>query len=889
MIQVSIRALSLDSSSLVESSNLVDIDASTANDEQPSLIIKSAKDVRYFDSSYENNSNFTAFIVNVERHVFYRDVYVFVDRLKDLVKEFIDEQRIKKLVSDCFRDSSLIWYSTELIELEKNLLRDAIIDQWSNTLIKRFKQRDATALQALQSKKYTLTNARNERTSRVYVQDIMRHAKAAEFFFDYNQMLMTWNNLDLDFKMQIFESIINITLNFFLDALDSKAIIWQKIIVRRSNHDANNSNDTFTKANRQLSKQNRRQSNDFSQRFVASFDFSSQSSTQSFVSWSQDYTSYQFQNFAYQNQKYQFRQSNNEATSRVVSFVLSQTQSRHSLRIISKNESNSSTSQNSNQDSKQKKKFNSRDKESNDRFQRKSRAYVADEKDENHEWKDSYQYQAEFVEDFASKNQDQDDYYANEDEMNYWNSKYNIEMNVDESFALFISSLNTSQCRRCKSAFSFNNQLHRHLRKASCITSLFRKSFVSSAVHIFIKTSDKSSSKLSSIAINSKSFAIKISSIATTKRNSVASLDISVEIDLSVVESSIDLDSNIDIDYEFKDWTYAKLKVTLSKQIFSKKKCLDIDVDLILINRVFLKRQASDLSIRIMTTSLSIRDLDTTQHKTTKYAIILMYLNDEDNFDRKIRACFHREIHIVDDLKVNILIDIDVIDAENIIIDIESKIARIDNYNVIISIEVCNSQAEIAMQKLVHLRKTIIVSSHSKLTIEIHNFNVSDKDFLFESDEILFLTVYAHMIDISIKAIVMRNDFDQVVQIFRNQRLERLIELEYLNAYLIDQDETNELRELAVRQSKFKHQHKWFDKLIAECATIFVAITIVDNNSSNIKISLQQASCFHDYENASINMSRTSANLSKSVAKKIVLLNDVIIHDFDENAIRSLT
>lgn len=69
-------------------------------------IIKFAKDIEYFDSIYENSSNF--FIVNVERHIFYRNSYVFVDRLKDLTKEFIEEQRIRKLVSNCLRDESLI-------------------------------------------------------------------------------------------------------------------------------------------------------------------------------------------------------------------------------------------------------------------------------------------------------------------------------------------------------------------------------------------------------------------------------------------------------------------------------------------------------------------------------------------------------------------------------------------------------------------------------------------------------------------------------------------------------------------------------------------------------------------------------------------------------------
>lgn len=53
------------------------------------LVIKFAKDIEYFDSIYENFNNFS--IINVERHIFYYNLYVFVDRLKNLTKEFVEE------------------------------------------------------------------------------------------------------------------------------------------------------------------------------------------------------------------------------------------------------------------------------------------------------------------------------------------------------------------------------------------------------------------------------------------------------------------------------------------------------------------------------------------------------------------------------------------------------------------------------------------------------------------------------------------------------------------------------------------------------------------------------------------------------------------------------
>lgn len=51
-------------------------------EENSTLIIKFVKDIEYFDSTHKDVNNFL--IVNVERYIFYCDLYVFVNRLKNL-------------------------------------------------------------------------------------------------------------------------------------------------------------------------------------------------------------------------------------------------------------------------------------------------------------------------------------------------------------------------------------------------------------------------------------------------------------------------------------------------------------------------------------------------------------------------------------------------------------------------------------------------------------------------------------------------------------------------------------------------------------------------------------------------------------------------------------
>ena len=85
----------------------------------------------YFDRDYQNEKEHGATsgqVVNAGKHVYYRDVYVFIDHLKDLAKQH-DGVKIRNVITECLRGSALMWYSIELTELERDLLRDSDLDR----------------------------------------------------------------------------------------------------------------------------------------------------------------------------------------------------------------------------------------------------------------------------------------------------------------------------------------------------------------------------------------------------------------------------------------------------------------------------------------------------------------------------------------------------------------------------------------------------------------------------------------------------------------------------------------------------------------------------------------------------------------------------------------
>ena len=65
------------------------------------------KEVDYFDPEYEKEKNTHSAVINADKYVYYKDVYIFVNRLRDLTTQY-DETIIKKVIVSVLRDSALM-------------------------------------------------------------------------------------------------------------------------------------------------------------------------------------------------------------------------------------------------------------------------------------------------------------------------------------------------------------------------------------------------------------------------------------------------------------------------------------------------------------------------------------------------------------------------------------------------------------------------------------------------------------------------------------------------------------------------------------------------------------------------------------------------------------
>ena len=630
--------------------------------------------------------------------------------------------------------------------------------------------------------------------------------------------------------------------------------IWQKFYTRDKNR--NDRDRRFN--NRQINKFNRQNNNrndhlSFDDVYVFQFQYF-------FANW------YYNSNSIYQNKNFQFRQFFENYAQQRVQFAIVLSIAKQSLFFKIENESNS------NQNSKQKNKSNV------EKFQKfdKIKIFLIDENDENVEFEIFFQ---------KNQNDDSNNYFASSKKKIYYElSSYN-ESNDKNDIVYFISSkISISKyfyCRKCDEIFSFNNKLHQYIRKLCTIDrknfSLLMQRLTNVIVEFFKK-----------IEINSST------NVLITKSNLKEKIFANF---FSIIFSNVDFNKNIDIDYKFRKWKYVRVFATLLFIIESKHTCFDTNVNIIFVNREFFKKQTSNISIRIITISISIRDFDTTQHWFNDYVIIFIYFSNKKN-EIVIKIMNTREIHLIDNLKINMFIENDFMKSKKIDINVTKKIVYIDNYDVIVALNV--KIFRIIVHISIHARKTIIVFSHIEIVLSIYFIIIfANKNFLFESKN-FNLSFYVHLTNVEFKNIIVKNDNNKFFHISRNCRVKRIIELNFSNIYMITIDDENDVVEFTIKKSFTKHKINWFKRVIVVVYIVIVVITsinlsIVNFSITNLNFVIIEYFFSIDY------IVQTFLSISRifdviilnvlfastlSFASKIIFNNDITIHRFNDVAIQ---
>ena len=201
-----------------------------------------------------------------------------------------------------------------------------------------------------------------------------------------------------------------------------------------------------------------------------------------------------------------------------------------------------------------------------------------------------------------------------------------------------------------------------------------------------------------------------------------------------------------------------------------------------------------------MIISIAVRDLSSIKHQIDKYALITMQFKEKNNIHKIVQAAIIRKIYLIENFKINLLINNDIFDSKLIDILASANSTYIENCEIIIFILIkIKSKSQ---QLLIYIIKTLIVIFEFEFLLDIHKIFLFDRDYFFEFVNTVNFSIYAHVVDSNTKAILVRNENIHLIKIFRNFELNVFNEMNCLNVYLVDFDASD----FAIKS--FKKEHK---------------------------------------------------------------------------------
>ncbi len=191
-------------------------------------------------------------------------------------------------------------------------------------------------------------------------------------------------------------------------------------------------------------------------------------------------------------------------------------------------------------------------------------------------------------------------------------------------------------------------------------------------------------------------------------------------------------------DYAFQEWKYATFKASwYTKNSAKYDVCADIECTMSLSDREFIESITLNFAtkIRKLTSLILIRDIENKIHNSNEYILMNNFIKETLLNDTSAITFFQREFHLMNDLKMKMLIDIDILSSKRIQINLNDRILQINScQDIIIKINIVTWK-KANLKRIVRSQEKIIISSHVFLKILVKIKDLSKNwDFIFESE-----------------------------------------------------------------------------------------------------------------------------------------------------------
>ena len=129
--------------------------------------------------------------------------------------------------------------------------------------------------------------------------------------------------------------------------------------------------------------------------------------------------------------------------------------------------------------------------------------------------------------------------------------------------------------------------------------------------------------------------------------------------------------------YNFRNWKYVTFKIRYSSNFEAEKNDIsfDFECEITFDNRAYFLKNVFELEIKKMIFFISIRGVKNKVVNTNKYIMVTAYVNDVINNITKT-ACFTMKIHFINDFKINILLETNIITFQKITMNLKTRILK---------------------------------------------------------------------------------------------------------------------------------------------------------------------------------------------------------------------
>ena len=257
------------------------------------------------------------------------------------------------------------------------------------------------------------------------------------------------------------------------------------------------------------------------------------------------------------------------------------------------------------------------------------------------------------------------------------------------------------------------------------------------------------------------------------------------------IMSTISPDKTKGVGYAFQGYHYATAQVSYGSSALMSEICLDSGTSVTMGDRAYLQKHVPDLVITRMASPVPIRGVGKDEVRTDEVALVQVNL-DGISKDGPATGVIIIEVHIVDDLKVNLLIGNDVMTPQGMTLDLGKQIMTIDSCKGI-KIPI-NSRARVAP----HIKRTIrsknaftvLPGTTMRVPVTFNGQLPDDRDFLFEPQLAASHDlgheggVFAHIVDTDLSWVNIHNATSTPVVLPKRARLGSVVEYTHHGCYM---------------------------------------------------------------------------------------------------------